>query len=240
MSNRLDSQDVPDGFTVREPVKLPDAVVQQWFATASPSCTLAETREALDDIATDHRRWCAQEGYAVTRAKANAALRLVAQTATELRFAQDDPARKSCRRRLEMLLRGLNNDAHWLLARALAIRTGDDRVFGDINLIIAMADLLPEAAVLAIDAKPGPRPDNTLHLTTIRLLDTYDKLTGRRWTHTPRERTEYDGRPHSEAGTLVTAFFDGSGQAVRPTAISRVLASCVARRSRREAAREQP
>jgi hypothetical protein len=238
MSNPVDPCDDCDGFIERTLVALPNAHVRQWFAIAVPGWTLESTRAALEDIATDHQRWRAQEVYAVTRAKANAALQLVAKTAAELRLAQDDPARKSCRRRLEMLLRGLNDEARWLLARSLA-QTGDDRVFGDINLIISMADLLPEAAMLAIDARPGPRPDNTLHLTTIRLLDMYDKLTGRPWTHTPREQTEYDGRPHSEAGTLVTAFFDGSGQAVRPTAISTVLASCVARRSRREAAREQ-
>jgi hypothetical protein len=213
-------------------VSLPEDLVNAWADLARPA-KRKSVRADLERIAAEHVRWRAQERHEASRAEANATLKVVSATAAALRSAEDAYDEAQLHDRLEREIRSLNDEAEWLLVNELANRTGDRRVFGDIDLVIASAPILPEICLSAIDRSRGPNPDNSLQLTVGRLLECFERWSGRRATHTPAVATAYDGYPHSEAGGLVLEFMGQIEPGIRPTAVSTALACWVASRRKK-------
>lgn len=65
----------------------------------------------------------------------------------------------------------------------------------------------------------GPERSTDLARVVPMLVDTYERATGRRFTHNPNEGPLYNGRPHSEGDRFISAFFS----IVDPKVASRLM-----------------
>ena len=84
-----------------------------------------------------------------------------------------------------------------------------------------------DAALLAGRQSPGPQPNRELKQAIFWLCDLFEQCTGRPATHTPRDRTHYDGRPRSPAGRFVLDFMKMCDERVTPQSISSLMAEVV-------------
>lgn len=75
----------------------------------------------------------------------------------------------------------------------------------------------------------GPRPFDELAQAVSWLREIYERCGGV-FTHTPREKTHYDGIPHSPAGRFVVAFFEMCDPELRPQTISSAMAKVISGR----------
>jgi hypothetical protein len=139
-------------------------------------------------------------------------------------------------RLLKLQVLSMDDGAHWALARAMAVRTGDRSVFGDYNAIVRRTDILPEVCLAAVDTKGGRPIDRTLNLTIESLLLLYEQLTKRQTTHSAAVNGQYDGEPRSRAGKLVLAFMKHIEPTIPPQSISTALTGYVRAKRRHSAA----
>jgi hypothetical protein len=124
-----------------------------------------------------------------TRAERNAALEEIGQLAQALRKR----------------LGGLDMDTE--LELRMALRRSDAEFI--LDLADRLGDLADAAgpALQAGKATTGPQYQPQVQRTVDALAKLYEEVTGRRFTHTPRLKTEYNGTPHSQAGRFISAFF---------------------------------
>ena len=100
--------------------------------------------------------------------------------------------------------------------------------------VTAMARRLGQAASAALAAgrkRGGPRPFRELLQTVAWLAKVFERYGGR-VTHTPREKTKYDGTPHSAAGRFMVEFFKICDPTLRDHTISSVLAEVIEARNK--------
>jgi hypothetical protein len=161
-----------------------------------------------------------QNQQKTTRAQQNAVLKELG------RLARD----------LEARLRSLDTDTAWrLMVAPLALHT--------VDAIPDLADRLDDFAYTAEQAlrsghpKSGPRLQSHVDRAVVKLASLYEAFTGERFSHNPKQRTKYDGQPHSPAGRFIQTFFEIVDPEIRPQALSTAMAGVVkSRRHTRKAA----
>ena len=83
----------------------------------------------------------------------------------------------------------------------------------------------------------GPVPRRTMKDATVRLADLLEYYGGK-FTHNPRVKTEYKGRPQTAAGHFVFKFLKTCDSSIAETTVSQFMAEAVRfRRRRRQVAR---
>ena len=169
--------------------------------------------DELENCAADYFRIRDQYQRRPTRAEQNAALAEVGQLARE---------HGSGLRELEYRLRVLDIATEWELMLALP-------GFDSLNFANAFANTaddvenLTHAAQKALHEgkrKSGPRTSIWIHRTVARLASLYEKSSGKRVSHNPKEKTRYVGRPRSHAGRFIISFFEIVDPRVRETSLS--------------------
>lgn len=78
----------------------------------------------------------------------------------------------------------------------------------------------------------GPVPRRTMKYATVRLADLLEYYGGK-FTHNPRIKTEYKGRPQTAAGQFVFKFLKMCGSSIAETTVSQFMAEAVRFRRRR-------
>jgi hypothetical protein len=99
--------------------------------------------------------------------------------------------------------------------------------------IYVMTNRLAGAAESALKSgrrRRGPTKSLVLGGAVEQLAEVYETCGGR-FTHTPRQKTHYDGRPHSQAGAFISEFFALCDPALSTVTISNVMAAVVRRRA---------
>jgi len=182
-----------------------------------------EIIEQLARCASDYLWLRNQNREKATRAEQNAALKELAQFA----------------RGLEMKLRCLDMDTEWELMTRLAVFQASDSK----NPLADLTDRLEYFGYAATQAlqtgkeKSGPRVQICLRRIVPRLANLYEAVTGERFSHNPKQKTQYVGRPKSPAGRFIVAFFEIVDRTVPQTLLSTEMASLVkSRKSRSKAA----
>jgi hypothetical protein len=84
-----------------------------------------------------------------------------------------------------------------------------------------------EQVLLVGKQKSGPRTQTHIQRTVDDLANLYEEFTGERFSHNPKDKTDYDGRPHSRAGRFIVAFFEIVDPKVPQTSLSTAIASIV-------------
>jgi hypothetical protein len=147
-----------------------------------------------------------------TRAEQNAALKEITK------FAND----------LGRRLRSLDMDTQWEVM--MAANNGADWIEDCANRVEDLAHAAKQA-LRAGKQQTGPRVPIHLQRTVARLATLYEKLTNKPFSHNPKQRTKYDGQPHSPAGRFITAFFKMVDPSLPATRISTAMASIVKSRN---------
>jgi hypothetical protein len=237
MPRRIHPRWCADTVSETKPVNL-TRLTSPWFGLcgAPDRAALRAVYDELRYIAARHKRARAQEAEQSNRAESNAALRRIADTASRLSSARSTLERAEIARLLKLQVLSMDDGAHWALARAMAVRTGDRSVFGDYNAIVRRTDILPEVCLAAVDTKGGRPIDRTLNLTIESLLLLYEQLTKRQTTHSAAVNGQYDGEPRSRAGKLVLAFMKHIEPTIPPQSISTALTGYVRAKRRHSAA----
>jgi hypothetical protein len=155
-----------------------------------------------------------------TRAERNAALAEINQLARALRESLD----------------GLDADTKSELA--IALPRFDLKTILDLD---ERLNVLSDAAGRALQsgkATTGPQYQPQVQRTVDALAILCEEVTGKRFTHNPKEKTKYDGTPHSQAGRFISAFFAIVDPAVRAQSLSTAMDNVV--RSRRATRKSGP
>jgi hypothetical protein len=84
-----------------------------------------------------------------------------------------------------------------------------------------------EQALQAGKKKSGPRMPIPVQRAVQELVTIYEEVTGKPLSHNPKDRTHYDGKPHSQAGRFILTFFEIVDSTVLHTSISTGIASIV-------------
>jgi hypothetical protein len=84
-------------------------------------------------------------------------------------------------------------------------------------------------ALAAGRRRSGPRAFHELCQAVAWLREIYERCGGK-FTHTPREKTHYDGTPHSAAGRFVLDFFAMCDPELRVQSISSAMATVISGR----------
>jgi hypothetical protein len=95
--------------------------------------------------------------------------------------------------------------------------------------IVQLTRKLGDAVRMALESghrRGGPRAFEELVQAVDWLREIYERCGGA-FTHTPREKTHYDGRPHSAAGRFVLAFFEMCDPDLSPQTISSTMAKVI-------------
>jgi hypothetical protein len=98
--------------------------------------------------------------------------------------------------------------------------------------IVQLTRKLGDAVRMALESgrrRGGPRAFEELVQAVDWLREIYERCGGA-FTHTPREKTHYDGRPHSAAGRFVLAFFEMCDPELSPQTISSTMAKVISSR----------
>jgi hypothetical protein len=100
---------------------------------------------------------------------------------------------------------------------------------------VRIAQRLDVALGMAIEQSKkcgGPVPKRIMKHAVVRLADLLEYYGGE-FTHNPRVKTHYDGRPHTPAGRLAFIFLHMCDASIMETAVSQFMADAVAFRNRR-------
>lgn len=84
--------------------------------------------------------------------------------------------------------------------------------------------------------KTGPRRNPAIDRVMPQLSALYERYTGQTFTHNPKQKTEYLGRPQSAAGRFVIAFFRAVDLSISETAICTAMA--IVQRSKQRLGRQ--
>jgi hypothetical protein len=148
-----------------------------------------------------------------TRAEQNAALKEIGRLGSDL---------KGC-------LAGLDKDTEWeLMMKHPAFLCGDLTI--EIPDLVQRLDDFERAAKLAWKAgkkRTGPRAPTALQRVVPMLAGIYQAATGKPFTHNPKLKTQYIGRPQSPGGRFIVIFFEIVDPAVKPTSLSTAIAKLV-------------
>jgi hypothetical protein len=97
----------------------------------------------------------------------------------------------------------------------------------DVEAVSIRVSTAVDAALQTGRCSPGPQPNRELKQAIFWLCDLFEQCTGRPVTHTPRDKTHYDGWPHSPAGRFVLDFMKMCDDRVTPQSISSLMAEVV-------------
>ena len=97
----------------------------------------------------------------------------------------------------------------------------------DVEAVSIRLSTAVDVALQAGRCSPGPQPNRELKQAIFWLCDLFEQCTGRPVTHTPRDKTHYDGWPHSPAGRFVLDFMKMCDDRVTPQSISSLMAEVV-------------
>jgi hypothetical protein len=195
-----------------EPFSFTDAQIDRLIETLPPTkSNRADFIAQLERCARDYRWIRNQYQEMPTRAEQNAALKEICGLACDLKVS----------------LTGLDKDTEWeLMSKHPAFQSGDFA-----TTILDLVDRLEDferAAKLAWAAgkkKTGPRIPTALQRTVLRLSSLYEAATGKRFTHNPKLKTQYDGTPRSRGGRFVVTFFEIVDTNVKQQSLSTAMAS---------------
>jgi hypothetical protein len=143
-----------------------------------------------------------------TRAEQNAAFAEIGQLAGQL------ATRLSC----------LDMEAEWDLLNSAALPVESLPELSDRLAVIADAT---ERALHLGKQKSGPHRDPCIDRIVPDLKLLYEQCTGKIFSHNPKRKAEYLGRPQSAAGRYVVTFFQAVDPTVTETAISTAMAALV-------------
>jgi hypothetical protein len=151
-------------------------------------------------------------------AQQNAALKDIADLARELGAGLD---------RLQHKLSTMDMDAEWLLSlRAPHLSHLTEQTAYMADELTWLADR-GNRAWLEGKVRSGPHRRVAVYRTVAELASIYEEFSGKPLSHNPKKKTIYDGRPHSQAGSFIVAFFDVVDSTVSHTSISTAIASIV-------------
>jgi hypothetical protein len=148
-----------------------------------------------------------------TRAEQNAALEEVGQLAADL----------------EVRLRALDIDTQWELITTLP-EPPENSLSNAIEDLSDRLEKLVDAADQALRTgkkTTGPRIRTYLERAVMELANIYEDVTGKPFSHNPKLLTKYDGKPHSESGHFIVAFFGIVDHGVKPAWLSTPMAIAV-------------
>jgi hypothetical protein len=199
-----------------------DAQIERLFKTLAP--VKGDREQIIADLvscARDYRWLRNQNREKPTRAEQNAALKDVGQLA----------------RNLEMRLRNLDMDTAWELLinlRWIHKENPTDPIMDLTDRLVDSAQAAEQALRIGKE-KSGPRSRTHVQRTVVKLANLYEGFTGKHFSHNPKQKTNYTGKPHSRGGQFIIAFFEIVDPNVRHTSLSTAMASFVkSRRSARE------
>jgi hypothetical protein len=98
--------------------------------------------------------------------------------------------------------------------------------------VVRLTHKLGDAVSTALDAgrrRGGPQPFYELLQAIAWLSEVFERCGGE-FTHTPREKTHYDGTPHSAAGRFVLDFFEMADPKLPAQSISNAMATVISGR----------
>lgn len=135
--------------------------------------------------------------------------------------------------RLAPALKWLNFVSQHLLSNALQ-QTNDYAVrnLADAVRIVQRLDDAASSALESRNKRGGPPPKPMMIQAVLWLAELWEYFGGK-FTHNPRQKTEYQGSPQSPAGQFVTKFLKLCVPAPTLTAPSQFMAAAVAFRNRR-------
>ena len=208
MPKRVKPKYMPDPFQPVPPFTFEDAAIANLFK--SLPCVNGDRNQVtaeLTRIARDYLWLRIQRQQAPSRAELNAVLADIAQRSHAL------AARLQCLPlEIERSLR-----IHLLLQKYWY--NGFEELAGELeDIAYAARDCLK-----AGEAQTGPRPPMQVQRTVDRLAEVWEGVTNEAFTHNPKVKTAYSGRPQSPAGRFVTAFFAIVDPNVPTTAISTAM-----------------
>jgi hypothetical protein len=208
-----------------------DAQIEHLFNALAPvKGDRGEIITQLESCARDYLWLRKQYQEKPTRAEQNAALKEVGQLARD---------HGKGLRALAMRLSSLDMDTEWELMTTLPAFDTNDFTNAIANLAVQLKDFAHAAEQVLRTGKKesGPRVQACVQRIVQRLTNLYEAATGKRFTHNPKLKTDYKGRPHSRAGHFIVAFFEIVDCNVKLTSLSTAMASLVkSRRPRQEPA----
>ena len=181
---------------------------------------LAQLKATLERIGARHLLWIQQDEKGPRRAEQNAGLKQVSASPDEL---ASTVTKLDCATQARLL------DVLWTHP-CIKFRGGEqlDKIARD------APDMVVDAARLALGQKRcGPAPRKTLPMIIRWLASIYEETTDLKFTHTPYEKTKYNGTPQSQAGQFVTAFLKMVDPKLPETAIAPEMARFVETREGR-------
>jgi hypothetical protein len=186
-----------------------DAQIERLCAYAAVGRDRREMVAQLVRCARDYLWRLNQYRKKPTRAEQNAALKEVGQLARDL----------------EIRLHSLDMDTEWELFAAFHTKSLD--AVSDLADRIAEFADVAENVLQAGKRKSGPRIQHHVQRAVWQLANLYEEFTGELFSHTPRQRAEYDGLPHSRAGEFIVAFFQIVDPRIPSTSLSTAMAIIV-------------
>jgi hypothetical protein len=208
MPKRIKPKYISNPFQLVPLFAFEDAAIADLFE--SLPCENGDRSQVIADltrIARDYLWQRNQRQQALSRAEQNAVLADIAQRSYDL------AAR----------LLSLPMDTEWSLRIHPLLQRYCHNGFAE------LADNLEDIAYVARDrlkagkAQTGPRPPAQVQRAVDRLAPIWKEVTGEVFTHNPKIKTVYDGRPQSPAGRFITTFFAIVDPKLPETAISTAM-----------------
>jgi len=191
-----------------------DAQIEQLFkALPSVKSDREVIKAKLERYARDYFWRLSRHHKTLTRAEQNASLAELIRLARSLR---------TC-------LCGIDKDTEWeLVLKYPASRSSDfTGVIMDLDDRLDDIQHAAEAALYSGKKKSGPRAPTWLQRTVLDLSNLYETVTGERFTHNPKLKTQYDGSPQSRAGHFIVTFFKIVDRNLAHTRVSTAMAHIV-------------
>jgi len=94
-----------------------------------------------------------------------------------------------------------------------------------VNVSIRLSASVKTALQIGRETR-GPEKSKELRQTIFWLRGLYEECGGR-FTHTPRDKTHYEGDPRSDAGRFIVDFIKMCAPEITPQSISSVMAEIV-------------
>jgi len=178
---------------------------------------LARQKANLESIGARYRLWLQQDENGPSQAEQNAALKKLSASPEKLEctLAQLDHATRA--RLVDAL------STHPLTKYRGGVTRLDQIARDTPELVLNCAKL----ALAEGQKRRGPSPRKTLPAAIRWLAQVYEETTGREFTHTPYEKTEYTGTPQSHGGRFVTTFLKIVDEDLALTSIATEMARFV-------------
>lgn len=170
----------------------------------------------LGRIADRYQRWSEYEADGPSRAIRNSELKKLQKESRKLSSSIDSIS-MSVKDDIELMLHATSNKG------TIEPIVSSSPWIDSLSTLLHRFEQVSHSLLTIGQAQKGPKVRLTLAITISQLCDAYVCWTGKAATHTPYKKTVYTGRPHSEVGQFVVAFFNVIDPSVTDTQISNLL-----------------